>query len=112
MKAFANEQTESERFKAKNLKVLALGKKKAIFCGIMTLYGELVGACIIGYLIHVAYELYIDNLLSLGDILAYIDSVIIVLLYLGGLAELSGGMAYISGASDEIMKIIRHEPKI
>ena len=112
VKSFATEQSESARFKAKNLKVLALGKKKAIFYGIMTLYGELVGACIIGYLIHVAYELYTNNLLTLGDMLAYIDSVIIVLLYLGGLAELSGGMAYISGASEEIIKIIRHEPKI
>ena len=31
VKSFATEQSESARFKAKNLKVLALGKKKAIF---------------------------------------------------------------------------------
>ena len=48
----------------------------------------------------------------MGDILAYLDSIIVVLLYLGGFAELCGGMAYVSGAADKIMQILRYEPTI
>ena len=55
VKAFANEKTECLRFRIKNEKVLALGKKRAYISGIMSLFGELVGAIIFGYLIHVAY---------------------------------------------------------
>ena len=55
VKAFANEKTECLRFRTKNEKVLALGKKRAYISGIMSLFGELVGAIIFGYLIHVAY---------------------------------------------------------
>ena len=112
VKAFANEKTECARFRAKNERVLALGKKRAYISGVMTLFGELVGAIVFGYLIHVAYQQYRLKELSLGDILAYLDSIIIVLLYIGGFIELCGGMAYITGAADEVIQIMRYEPRI
>ena len=61
VKAFATEQAESDRFRARNGKVFALGKRRAMLCGIMTLFGELVGAAIFGWVIEVSYGLYTDE---------------------------------------------------
>ena len=61
VKAFATEQAESDRFRARNNKVFALGKRRAMLCGIMTLFGELVGAAIFGWVIEVSYGLYTDK---------------------------------------------------
>ena len=86
VKAFNNEDVESERFRERNLRVLALGKKRACWSGLMSFtmtivfWSTMVGIC------YYAYTLYVVDKLSIGKIMAYLDYMILLMLNFGGVA--------------------------
>ena len=92
--------------------MLRLGKKRAIYSSIFTffitivIFGTLGGICIY------AYTLYLDDVLTIGDIFAFLQYFIALMMSFFAVIGTLTQFAYAVGASDKVMQLIGYVSKI
>ena len=106
VKAFSNEATEQARFLECNMKVLALGKKKAILVGIFSFGMTIIFWFTMGGICYYCYKLYVVNEITIGNILAYLNYMIMLMMNFGMIAGVFAQVAYMFGAADKLMVLI------
>ena len=65
-----------------------------------------------GGIVFYAYILYVDDLISIGNILAYLNYMIMLMMNFGSIVGVLGQMGFMTGAADKLMQIILHVPLI
>jgi ABC-type multidrug transport system fused ATPase/permease subunit len=112
VKAFSNEVNEVLKFQKVNGLVYQWGRTKAMWSGVfqfavqVCLYG---GMCI---LIYVSSILYQRDMISIGQITAFLFYMILLLLNFVLVASVLGNVYAILGASDKLVEILQYEPTI
>ena len=107
VKAFSNEADELAKFMNGNRSVFQWGKAKGVWSGIFSfsvqvcLYG---GMCLIIYVSSLLYE---KDLITIGQITAFLFYMLLLLLNFVLIASVLGNIYSILGASDKIVEIMQ-----
>ena len=68
------------------MKVLALGKRRAIYVGIFSFCMTIVFWSTMGGICFYAYKLYVDDKLTIGNIISYLQYMIMLMMNFGMIA--------------------------
>lgn len=112
VKAFANESEEIRKFNEFSQKVYKIGFRKAAWTAF---FGFFTQFCLYGamaLILYVASILYERGMISLGTISSFLFYLIMLLFNFWILTFVFANAAGVIGASDKIIQIIQHKPKI
>lgn len=112
VKAFNNEEFEIGRFRAKNEKVMRLGKRKALYDSIFVFALCVIVFGTFGLVIWNSYKLYSEGKITVGDIFLFISYLLGLMGNFGGVAGVIAQLAQMAGAADKIMVLIDHKSKV
>lgn len=112
VKAFANEDEEISKFNKYSTEVYKLGLKKSYW---MAFFGFFTQICLYGamaLIIYVASILYERDEITIGTITSFLFYLIMLLFNFWIMSFVFGNAFMVLGASDKIVQILGHKPKI
>lgn len=112
VKAFGNEDAETLKFSVSNMVTYNVGKKKAFYSAIFTVFTQLLlyGSMIAD--IAVASLLFKNGTISIGEITSFMFYMLMLVFNFMIVGFVFGNVASVVGASDKIYELMNYEPEI
>lgn len=112
VKAFANEKEEIRKFNEYSCRVYDIGYRKAMWTAFFTFFTQFCLYGAMALIVYVSSILYEKEMISIGTISSFLFYLIMLLFNFWILTMVFANAAGVIGASDKIIQIIQHKPKI